>query len=118
MNDLISIRDKIEAKIAELETHRNCIIDASETRANGIANYDRELAKTVLKLKNNLIAEFEGIEIKTLPATLIPAVAKGIIWKKCLEKEQGESGYKGLLTCIESLKAELNGYQSINKNLD
>jgi hypothetical protein len=116
--DVIAIRDKIEWKIAQLEEARQQIQPLSEDKANGKANYDRALAINIVKLKNKLITSFNGMDCTNLPATLIVPVAKGIIYKECFDKEVSEASYKGCITTIEAIKAELNGLQSINKHLE
>lgn len=118
MEDILRTRDKIEYKISQLEEARGQIIDLSQDKANGIANYDRALAITIVKLRNKLITNFEGMDCSNLPATLIVPVAKGIAYKECFDKEASEAGYKACITIIEAIKAELNGLQSINKHLD
>lgn len=116
--DVVTIAEKIEAKIAQLEQARDEILDRSQEKAQAISQYDKSLAIAMLKLKNGLIAEFETINCIGLPATLIPSVAKGICYKECFDKEANDSGYKALITIIDAIKAELNGLQSINRHLD
>lgn len=115
---VISMKKKIEDKISELECHRNSIQGASEFKAEKKAQYAKDLAIAILKLRNKVIVEFEGQKIDNLPANLIPKVAEGICWESCLENEKAESGYKGLIVQLDSLKAELNGLQSLNRHLD
>jgi len=43
---------------------------------------------------------------------------QGICWEECLKRTDADGCYKGLITIMESLKAELNGLQSINKHLE
>lgn len=117
-DDVITNADKIEKKIKELETFRNSILDASTAKAIAISDYDRELAKTILQLKNNKIDKWEDQDTKNLPATLILKVAAGINYRNSFKKEDADNGYKGLLSIIDAVKAELNGYQSINRHLE
>lgn len=117
-DDVITIASKIEEKIKQLEEMRDNILPASFDKAKGISQYDREVAITILKLKSGIIKEWEGISCVGIAQTLIPAIAKGICFQACFDKELGEGNYKAILSCIESLKAELNGYQSINKHLE
>ena len=55
--------------------------------------------------------------IKNPPTTIIEKVAKGICWKECLEKDLAETQYKVNLEKADIIKAQLNGYQSINRYL-
>ena len=106
---------QINEKILEIEKLSDRIEQAALEKANYIANYDRQIAVTILKLKNGLIPEFDGVEVKNLAANLIPIVAKGICYQESFHREMGENNYKGLITQIEAHKAVLNGYQSLFK---
>jgi hypothetical protein len=118
MEDIISVAAKIESKIKELEQVRDSILDLSQDKADAISNYDKALAKKILELKNGMVKDFEGVPCNNLPAVLIPKVAAGICFNECFLKEAKDGGYKATLTIIEAIKAELNGYQSINRHLD
>lgn len=116
--DIITTVQKIENKIKALELEREDLIEAGIEKSNAIAAYDRELAITILRLKNGDIAEFEGQSCSKLPATLIDKVAKGIIYQKMFDKEAAESVYKSKIVIMEAIRAELNAYQSVNKHIE
>lgn len=120
MDDILTNARKIETLINLIEEEIEKLDDASTMKANGIANYDRELAITILKLRNGMIKSMTDengdlVSIDNLPATLIIPVAKGICYKVSFDKEAGESEYKSVVTKIDARKAQLNGFQSINK---
>ena len=115
--DILTNAAKIEYTISQISEKADRIEEATEEKATCLANYEREIAVTILKLKNGAIMEFEGQPIKSLAANLIPIVAKGICYKESFDKEMAEGNYKGLITIIEALKAQLNGYQSLNKTM-
>lgn len=122
MDDILTNAQKIENHLILIDKLIDEIPESSMEKANGIANYDRAIAITILKLKNGDITEMEDFNGETifldkLPATLIPQVAKGICYKEAFDKEMGEAAYKGIITMIEARKAQLNGLQSINKVL-
>lgn len=122
-HDAITYAAKIEQKINEIETLIDSVQDAADNKALGIANYDRVLAITILKIKNGIIATMEDIDgntieiPKNLAQNLIEKIARGIVYQEAYNKESGDAGYKGLITMIEAKKASLNGLQSINKVL-
>jgi hypothetical protein len=122
--DPISNSEEIRGKIAELNNARSNIFKAAKDKALAIGEYDREFSLTILKLKNGLIMEMtdpgtgEVIKIPNLPATVIPQIAKGIIWKKSVRKEEAEALYRAILSNLEAIKAELNGLQSVNRHLE
>jgi hypothetical protein len=115
--DVLTMRDKIEIAIQEIEKLVDRLPEAAMEKANTLANYEKEIAITILQIKNGVRVTFEGEDIKNIAATLIPSVAKGICYKESFDKEMGEGMYKGLITTIEAVKAILNGYQSMNKVL-
>ena len=105
-------------KISELSIERGKIYDLATAKAKAISKYDRSLALTMIKLKNGLIKEFEGIVIGILTAGDRKILAEGMVWQECLDKEAADGMYKACLSNIEAIKAELNGLQSMNKHLE
>jgi len=118
-DDILTSCRRIESKIQELETHRESILDAATKKATTLSEYRKKKAVTVLKLRNKMIPSFEGIVISyPLAVTLVDSIATGICYKELLYRHDAEGSYKGLVTIIDSIKAELNGLQSINKHLE
>ena len=115
--DILTNAANIAFTIEMISNEANKIEAAARDKANTLANYEREIAITILKIKNGAIPEFEGQPINNLAANLIPVVAKGICYNECFEREMGEANYKGLIVRIDALKAQLNGYQSLNKTM-
>ena len=115
--ELIELNNAIESKIKILEKMRTEIKSRAEQKANTISEYDKQLAITIIKLKNNNIKEWEGEEIVNLPATLIEKIAKGICSQSRNNMEIADGMYKSVISNIDSVQAELNGYQSINRHL-
>jgi hypothetical protein len=116
--ELLTIANKIEEKIKLLEKMRIEIKDRAENKANTIAEYDKQLAITIIKLKNNNIQEWDGEKIENLQATLIEKMARGICWQAKLNMEKAEALYKSLISNIDSVCAEMNGWQSVNRYLE
>lgn len=115
--DAITVAVEIEKRIKELEVAKKQLKERSNKKAEANANYDKVLALTLIKLRNNLITEFEGVEIKDTPATILEKVAKGICFQERLEQEKADAEYKSLITYISTVESQLNGWQSINKYL-
>jgi len=109
---------RLQEKIKELEIARAKIFSCAEEKAMAMSKYDKELCLNTLRIKEGLITEFEGVKINNPPATLIPLIAKGITYAECYKKELTEANYKGLISFIDAIKAELNGIQSLNKHLE
>lgn len=117
MLDALTTKEKIELTIESIESEVEKLEEAGTEKAVTIANYDKAIAVTILKLRNGAIKEFEGEPVNNIPANLIPQVAKGICFREAFDREMGENNYKSLNTRIDAKKAVLNGYQSINKVL-
>lgn len=118
MEDILRTRDKIEHKIAELEIARSYIEQYALEKAEAIANYEKEIALTLVKLNAGTISRWKNEEIGKINATNLLTVAKGICYQFQFEKEEKSAQYSGLVTRIDCIKAELNGYQSINRYLE
>ena len=114
---LMQMADNIKAKIQQLEDEGKQLDTLARDKATSLTNYECELAKTVMKLKNGVSLEIEGETIINPPVSIMEKIAKGYCYKERLKAELAESSYKNCNTRIEILKAQLNGYQSINKHL-
>lgn len=117
MEEITEIAQKILSKNEELEKMRGVVKERAARKSEAIANYDKELAIVMIKLRNGVEIDFEGQKILDPPTTIIEKISKGVCWKAKLELEQADSEYKSVITNMESVRAELNGLQSINKFL-
>jgi hypothetical protein len=117
MDDIKTNADKIELLISQIDQLADQLEESAIEKANGKSNYSKVMGLTILKLKNGLIKEFEGQEIKGLTAGERQTIAESICYKEEFDKESSENLYKALITKIEARKAQMNGYQSINKVL-
>jgi len=118
-DDILENKQKIENKIQELEALREGVFPAAIDKAKYMAEYRKEKALTILKLRNGVIKSFEGELIKyPLQTTVMGDIAAGICWKEKMDQDEAEGVYKGLITILDAVKAELNGLQSINRRLE
>ena len=117
MTDLIKISDQIRKKIQELESGRGLLKEAAHLKAQSSAEYDRELAKTIIRLKNGDVLNLDGMEVLNPPATVTEKIARGICWQLALEKDKQEALYKNAIKNLDCIQSELNGFQSINRFL-
>jgi len=115
--DLIDVTEKIKEKIRELDDQRNLLEEYSQTKAVTSAEYDKELAKTIILLKNGKEFDLDGVKILNPLTTITEKIAKGICWEQALNKDIAESKYKNQTELIEIIKAQLNGYQTIQRHL-
>ena len=111
-SDLIDISNDISHKIHLLSEAKNKLREYATKKAESISAYEKNLCIVILKLRNNSLSEFEGQELKDLPASVLEKVARGICFQERLEMEKADAEYKSLITFIDATKAELNGLQS------
>lgn len=112
------IADQIDAKERLLVEGRGKIMPSAEAKAKTIGEYDKKLAIVLIKLKNGESLSLEGNTIEKPPATLAEKIAKGICWEERMNMELATAMYKGNISKLESVQAELNGLQSKNKWLE
>ena len=101
------IADEIEAKIKLLEHGREGLKELAVGKADTLGAYRKamEIAVVTLKAEGN-------------PATLIKDLARGACYQQERDMDLAESLYKIQITKLDSIKAELNGKQSIFSRLD
>jgi len=117
MEDLIQVSDKIEQAIKNLSRGRLLLQERAEAKSNAIANYDKEMAKVLIQLKNGVEFELDGSKVSNPLAAVIKEIAKGICWKVKLELDKAEALYKNSIVGLSVIQAELNGWQSIYRHL-
>lgn len=116
--ELIKIADLIHNKINLLSKGRGIVRSRAIKKAQTSSQYDKELALTIIRLKNGERLELEGKTIENPPATLSEKIAKGIVWENKLEAEKAEALYKAAITNMNSLTTEVNALQSLLRYLE
>ena len=86
--------------------------------AVALSEYDRQLAVTLIKLRNGKEATLDGETIQSPPATITEKIAKGVCWEAKLNADTKEGELKALQSTMNAIMAELNGLQSIYRHLD
>lgn len=116
--EIIEVQKEINARIKRLEELTADLDNVATCKAAAMAQYDKALAITMLKLTFGRDIELDGVQIDSkIPATLIPKIAAGIVESEKLDLEQASAMYKALITKIETLSATLNAKQSIFRHL-
>ena len=116
--EVTKVAQEIENKIILLDKMKVEIKSRSEKKATTSADYDKKIAITIMGLQSGKEYELDGEKIQNPTATITEKLAKGICWKEKLEMDKAEGLYKSLLSNIEATKAQLNGWQSINRHLE
>ena len=115
--EVLEVAQRIEQKIKLLEKGRGRLQELAANRAVKMAQYDCQLAVTIIKLRNGEPMKLQDETIKDPPATTTEKIAKGICWQERLDMEQADTEYKLAVKKLDCVQAELNGYQSINRFL-
>lgn len=117
MSDIITISKEIKHKIKQLDNANKELKARGEAKAKAIIEYEKALSLTLIQLRNGESFTLDNEIVKDPPTTVMEKIAKGIVYKEKLDMEMAEISYKSLITGIESLKTQLNAYQSILKYL-
>lgn|SRR3990167_5449732 len=117
MVELIKNSQHIIQKIEELERGRKSLEEAAHLKARSAGEYEKELAITILKLRNGVKMALESENIENIPVSVMERVARGLCWEKAIERDKQEALYKNLIKSLDCIQAELNGFQSINRFL-
>ena len=116
--ELYQVATKIEEKIKTLELGREVLKERAEEKARTISNYDKQMAITLIKLKNGVEFDLDGNKVKNPLATISEKIAKGICFQEKLDMELGEAAYKNAIVGMQAISSELNAYQSIFRHLE
>ena len=115
--ELIDIAKQIELCIQESRKARLILKERGIKRAETATAYDREIAMTLIALKNGVEFDLDGQKILNPPTTTTDKIAKGICWKEKLEAEKADAMYKSVISNLNAIQAEMNAFQSLHKNL-
>lgn len=118
MPDIISISQSIQHKIAEIDLIRSEIRKRGDSKAQTIADYDRSLAITIIRLRNGEPMELDGHAVVNPQATVLEKIARGLCWEEKLRMERADAEYKSAVTNLSACEAQLNGEQSILRYQD
>jgi len=113
--DMVLVSDSIRSKITDLNKIGRQIDRVVINKSEALANYEKKLAITIIKLRSGEEDELDGNKIVDPPTTIIEKIARGLCWKELLAKDSAEIQYKSLIKQAEILQAQLNGWQSIFK---
>jgi len=111
--DIQDLAAEIKSRIKTLDMARDNLRKRGLAKAVAIVGYDKEMALTIIQIRNGKELELDGEMIENPPAAVLEKIAKGICWKAALEKEKAEALYKSLITGINALVAEINAFQSL-----
>lgn len=114
---ITNIAERITQKITELEHYKNNIKKLGDAKDIESANYEKQLAKTIIKIRNGAEIEIDGQRISNPPVSIIEKIAKGACWSEKLRMDSAETAYKANQSMVSIAESQLNGYQSIFKHM-
>lgn len=115
--DVIDVCEKIENKIKQLTSLRKELDECLEPKVTAAANYDRQLGKVLIQLKNGVEFDIDGQMVSNPPTTIIEKIAKAICWNDKLQMDKTETMYRNVQKKVEIVQAQLNAFQSIFRNM-
>ena len=115
---VIETQMKIQRCIDMIDIERPKLSDMAHTKAVKIAEYEKAIAVTIMKLNAGKPAELDGETIKDPAKSIMEKLAKGLCWQEKLASEVADSAYKSQVLKLDCVKAQLSGYQSVNRFLD
>jgi len=105
-------------KVSELKACRAELLELAKRKAETLVDYRKAKARYTVILRLGEPVTLEDKVVVDPPVTLIPSIVQGICWKEKLEAAKSEAMYKAKIVCMDALKSELNGLQSINRFLE
>jgi len=116
--DVIPVANRIERKISELVDARKGLAALARKKAMTAGAYAKKLAVVVVQLRNGQKLTINGHTITDPPVSIIEKLAKGVCSEEQIAMDLAEAQYKMAVEQLDCIRAELNGYQSINRHLD
>ena len=113
--DLISTAEEIIRKTREIEGLSRSLDGLAIERASKAAEYEKDLASTILKLKNGIEFELDGEIVRNPPVTTMDKLARGICWRQRLESDVADLSYRNAMKRLDMLSGVLNAYQSLHR---
>jgi len=105
----------MQERITLLQKARGAIKLLAVSKARAIGAYDRALAVTIVKLKNGVEMEMDGVKVLNPQTTIVEKIARGICFIEKINMEEADALYKAEISNMEAIKSELNGLQSLNR---
>ena len=116
--EILKVAEDIERTIGQLKAGRLQLGPRAQNRAETIGRYEKNLGITMMKLRNGVKFVLDNVEVFDPPATCIEKIARAICFQEKIDMELADTQYKNASKGLDCLRAELNGYQSINRHLD
>ena len=117
-NDIMSISESMDKIDTIIRSAVGKLTERAIKKADTEANYDLQMAKTIVTLKSMGEVDLDGVMVKESAASNVERIAKGV----CHKVKQGmllaELEYKNLIVGIDAMQGERNCLQSRFRHLD
>ena len=95
--EIVEVASQIQGKIKQLELGRDIIKERAREKAEAIGEYEKEIAKILIGLKNGKEFTLEGEVIKDPPASITEKIARGICYQEKINAELKETEYRNAI---------------------
>ena len=109
--------EQIQKKMLHLTQKGKELKDAASEWVKAKSLYELRYARTIAELEGGKVFHIDDAEVKGKTAATIKEKAKALCWQEGEKLMLAELTYKNTLKAIEIYESQLNGWQSINKNL-
>lgn len=113
--ELQKISSLIIDRVSLLAQGRKELKTRAERRAQTTALYEKELAKTIIKLRNGEEMLLDNEVVRDVPITVLEKISKGICWENKIKMDEADMFYKNASVGLNSLMSEVNALQSLLK---
>ena len=117
-NDIMSISDAMDKIDTIIRSAVGKLTERAIRKADTEANYDLQMAKTIVTLKSLGEVDLDGVMVKESAASNVERIARGVCAKYLQERTLAELEYKNLIVGIDAMSGERNCLQSRFRHLD
>jgi len=116
--DTITLYQRINNASQEIQRLVNQLDSLGQEAAKAEAEYDKQMAITLVRLRNGEELDLYGIKIKDPPASTSERIAKGLCSEARYKATLADNALRACQTKLRATMAVLSGRQSQNKYLE
>jgi len=117
MSEVVDIAQEIRAVMSEMRQALKEVQFLAVEKARTLADYDKAVGLTMIKLKNGIPFVLEGQTIRNPTSTASDKISRAICFSEKIYSEEASALYNAKATEVRALQAILNGYQSLFSHL-
>lgn len=116
--ECVTIAKQIHEMVKKSQEIRATFRKLNEAKCKAAADYDRQMAVVLIRLKNGDAIEWNGQRIENPPASYCEKIARGVCSDARLKMDTAEGLYHAAQSNLRALQAEMSCLQTINRHLD